>query len=146
MDSSLVFLTQTDTTVGFLSADDKKLSIIKQRDSNKKILQVVDNFQTLQKNIRVPKKFRKMVRNSQKTTFIYPNKQAFRVVDKDSKHHSFLKKFNILYSTSANVTQNSFDEAFATKNADIIIFNKQFEESIPSAIYILSKSKKKKIR
>jgi len=144
--SSLVYLTQTDTTVGFLSANNKKLSIIKQRDSNKKILRVVDSFQTLQKNIRVPKKFRKMVRNSQKTTFIYPNKQAFRVVDKDSKHYSFLKKFNILYSTSANITQNNFDQEFAIKNADIIVFNKQFKESIPSSIYTLSKSKKKQIR
>lgn len=146
MDSSLVYLTQTDTTVGFLSFDDKKLSMIKQRDLNKKTLQVVDSFQTLQKNIRVPKNFRKIVRNSSKTTFIYPSKKAFRVVSQDLRHHSFLKKFHTLYSTSANLTQNSFDEDFAIKSADIIVFNEEFKESTPSSIYVLSKSRKKKIR
>lgn len=146
MDSSLVYLTQTDTTVGFLSSDDKKLSLIKKRDLNKKTLQVVDSLQTLQRNIRVPKKFRKTVRNSKKTTFIYPNKQAFRVVSKASKHHFFLKKFHSLYSTSANITQNSFDEEFAIKSADIIVYNKKFTEVTPSSIYTLSKLKRKKIR
>ncbi|MCD4759056.1 MAG: Sua5 YciO YrdC YwlC family protein [Arcobacteraceae bacterium] len=146
MDSSLVYLTQTDTTVGFLSSDDKKLSMIKKRDINKKTLQVVDSFKTLQKNIRVPKKFRKMVRNSKKTTFIYPKKEAFRVVNQELQHHSFLKKFHTLYSTSANITQNNFDEEFATQSADIIVYNKEFKESTPSFIFILSKSKKKQIR
>jgi len=146
VDSSLVYLTQTDTTVGFLSSNDKKLSMIKKRDINKKTLQVVDSFTTLQKNIRVPKKFRKIVRNSKKTTFIYPTKEAFRVVGQEQQHHSFLKKFHTLYSTSANITQNNFDEEFATQTADIIVYNKEFKESTPSCIFILSKSKKKQIR
>lgn len=146
MDCSLVYLTQTDTTVGFLSSDDKKLSKTKQRDLTKKTLQVVDSFQTLQNNIRVPKHFRKLVRNSSKTTFIYPSKKAFRVVDDNLKHHSFLKKFHTLYSTSANLTQNSFNEDFAINNADIIVFNDTFKESTPSSIYMLSKLRKKKIR
>ena len=114
MDSSLVYLTQTGTTVCFLSFDDKKLSMIKQRDLNKKTLQVID--------------------------------KAFRVVNQDLKHYSFLKKFHTLYSTSANLTQNSFDEDFAIKSADIIVFNEEFKESTPSSIYVLSKSRKKKIR
>lgn len=146
MDCSLVYLTQTDTTVGFLSSDDKKLSLVKKRDLNKKTLQVVDSFQTLQKKIRIPKKFRKTVRNSVKTTFIYPNKEAFRVVNKNSDHSYFLNKFNSLYSTSANITQNSFDEKFALSSADIIVYNKEFKESTPSFIYKLSKLRKKKIR
>jgi tRNA A37 threonylcarbamoyladenosine synthetase subunit TsaC/SUA5/YrdC len=146
VDSSLVYLTQTDTTIGFLSSDDKKLSMIKKRDLNKKTLQVVDSFHTLQKKIRVPKKFRKIVRNSKKTTFIYPTKEAFRVVGSDFKHHSFLKKFNTLYSTSANITQNNFDKEFAIQSANTIVYNGEFKEATPSFIYKLSKSKKSQIR
>lgn len=146
MDSSLVYLTQTDTTVGFLSSNDKKLSRIKQRKLHQKTLQVVDSFKTLQENIRVPKKFRKIVRNSTKTTFIYPNKEAFRVVDIDSQHKKFLQKFHTLYSTSANITQYNFNEEFAITSADIIVYNQEFREAIPSSIYKISKSKKIKIR
>lgn len=146
MDSSLVYLAQTDTTVGFLSQDDKKLSQIKQRDQNKKTLQVVNCFFTLQKQLRVPKKFRKIVRNSIKTTYIYPNQKAFRVVSKDSIHKNFLDKFQTLYSTSANKTQNSFDEQFAINNADVVVYSEPFEELAPSSIYKLYKSKKRKIR
>ena len=39
MDKDLVYLVQTDTTVGFSSLNDEKLSIIKQRPKSQKILQ-----------------------------------------------------------------------------------------------------------
>ncbi len=146
MDSSLVYLTQTDTTVGFLSSDNKKLSTIKKRDLSKKTLKVVDSFETLKQNVRVPKNFRKVVRNAKKTTFIYSNKEAFRVVDTSSEHHFFLKKFHSLYSTSANITQDSFDEEYAIQNADVVVYAKKFKETTPSSIYKLSKLKKKLIR
>ncbi len=146
MQNSLVYLTQTDTTVGFLSSDDKKLSYIKKRDANKKTLQVVDSFQTLQSCTRIPKKFRKEIRKSSKTTYIYPNKKAFRVVEKSSIHHQFIKKFSLLYSTSANITANNFNEEFAMDNADIIVYNDKFQETTSSSIYLLTKNKKKKIR
>ncbi|MFW3327458.1 Sua5 YciO YrdC YwlC family protein, partial [Aliarcobacter butzleri] len=68
MDSALVYLVQTDTTVGFSSSNDEKLSAIKKRPNSKKILNTVDTFFTLNKNARVPKSFRKLVRNSKKTT------------------------------------------------------------------------------
>jgi len=146
VDSSLVYLTQTDTTVGFLSSNATKLSLIKQRKPHQKILQVVDSLKTLQENIRVPKEFRKIVRNSRKTTFIYPNKEAFRVVNTDSQHNRFLQKFHTMYSTSANITQYNFNEEFAVTSADIIVYNQEFREAIPSSIYTISKSKKRKIR
>ncbi|MEA3554630.1 MAG: Sua5 YciO YrdC YwlC family protein, partial [Campylobacterota bacterium] len=105
MNENLVYLVQTDTTVGFLSSNDKKLSCIKQRDTNQKTLQVVDSFKTLQTKVRVPKKRKSMLRKSKHTTFIYSNGLSFRVVDKDSLHWSFIKKFKCLYSTSANITK-----------------------------------------
>jgi tRNA A37 threonylcarbamoyladenosine synthetase subunit TsaC/SUA5/YrdC len=108
MDSSLVYLVQTDTTVGFSSLSDEKLSFIKQRPTSKKILHTVDSFKTLNQNTRVPKKFRKIVRNSKKTTFIYVNQKSFRVVNQDSKFYDFIHKFSILYSTSANKTTEKF--------------------------------------
>jgi len=140
MNSCLVYLIQTDTTVGFSSFDDEKLSLIKQRPSSKKILHTVDSFKTLSQNTRIPKKFRKQIRNSKKTTFIYPNGKSFRVVDKSSNFYAFINKFNILYSTSANKTGEKFEREFATLGADIIVEdNRNFFETKASTIIKLSK-------
>ena len=146
MNSSDVYLVQTDTTVGFLSSDDKKLTKIKNRDKNQKILQVVDSFRTLKQFVRVPKQYRKKVRNSKITTFIYKNGSGFRVVDRDSKHQNFIKKFTCLYSTSANVTKKQFNKKFAVDKSDIVVYDDDFMEKISSEIYILSKRKIKKLR
>ena len=147
MDSSLVYLVQTDTTVGFSSSNDEKLSVVKQRPKSKKILHTVDSFKTLQEQTRVPKKFRKRVRNSKKTTFIYPNKKSFRVIPKENKFYSFISKFNTLYSTSANLTSKNFEMDFALKNCDLIVYTKDgFSEKSSSSIYLLTKNKMNRIR
>lgn len=147
MNSSLVYLVQTDTTVGFSSSNDEKLSIVKQRPKSKKILHTVDSFKTLQEHTRVPKKFRKRVRNSKKTTFIYPNGKSFRVIPKEDEFYSFIYKFNTLYSTSANLTSKNFELDFALKNSDIIVYTKDgFSEKISSSIYLLKKDKLNRIR
>ena len=147
MDSSLVYLVQTDTTVGFSSSNDEKLSIVKQRPTTQKILQTVDSFKTLNQNTRVPKKFRRMVRKANKTTFIYPNKNSFRVVSKESNFYDFIHKFNILYSTSANKTAQKFEKNFAFTNSNVLVFTKNnFFETSASKIIKLSKSSIKTIR
>ena len=147
MDKSLIYLTQTDTTVGFLSSDDKKLANTKRRDSNQKTLQVVNSFKTLKNFTRIPKTHRKFIRKSVKTTFIYPNKMAFRVTDKGSSHFPFINKCKVMYSTSANITKQNFDNDFAFNNSDIIVFTgENFEEKSSSHIYKLYKNKKEKIR
>ncbi|MDD2895960.1 MAG: Sua5 YciO YrdC YwlC family protein [Aliarcobacter sp.] len=147
MDSSLVYLVQTDTTVGFSSLNDEKLSFIKQRPTSKKILHTVDSFKTLTQHTRVPKSFRKRVRNSKRTTFIYPNTKSFRVVPKDSDFYDFIHKFNILYSTSANKTGENFDKDFATIGADILVEDKKgFYETKASTIIKLSKKTSKIVR
>ena len=46
MDSELIYLVQTDTTVGFSSSSDEKLSLLKQIPRTKKILNTVDSFYT----------------------------------------------------------------------------------------------------
>lgn len=141
-----IILTQTDTTVGFLSQNANRLAKVKKRPQTKEFLRVIDSFATLKNFVRVPKKFRKVVRNSKKTTFIYPNKKAFRVVQ-DEFHKEFIKKFKWFYSTSANESTKSFDINFATGNCDIIIYDSRgFSEKNPSKIIKLSKVKRKRLR
>ncbi|MGB3751137.1 MAG: Sua5 YciO YrdC YwlC family protein [Arcobacteraceae bacterium] len=147
MNSSLIYLTQTDTTVGFLSNDDKKLASAKQRDAQQKTLQVVATYRNLKKQVRVPHKHKKFIRNAKTTTFIYPNSLAFRVIDKESSHQNFLQKFDLMYSTSANKTKNGFDENYALQKCDIAVYTKdQFVEKQASKIYKINKTKIKKIR
>ena len=147
MDSSLIYLVQTDTTVGFSSSNDEKLSVIKQRSKSKKILNTVDSFFTLNKKIRVPKNFRKKVRNSKKVTFIYPNGISFRVVEKSSIFYNFIHKFGILYSTSANETTKKFEKNFAINSAEILVEDKRsFFETKSSDIVKLGKRTSCKLR
>ena len=136
MNPDLVYLVQTDTTVGFSSSNDEKLSNIKQRPSNQKILKTLDSFVTLKEFARVPKKFRKIVRNSSKTTFIYPNLDSFRVVKSESSFFDFIKK-----------TKKSFEYDFAFEKCDVeVISNVGFFETSSSKIYKLGKKRLKKIR
>ncbi|AXK48686.1 Sua5 YciO YrdC YwlC family protein [Aliarcobacter trophiarum LMG 25534] len=147
MNPNSIYLVQTDTTVGFSSFDDEKLSNIKQRDNKQKILKTIDSFTTLNSFVRVPKKFRRIVRNSKKTTFIYPNLNSFRVISKDELFHDFIKKFKVLSSTSANYTKKSFDYDFAFEKCDVeVVNNIGFSEKIASKIYKIGKKSIKKIR
>lgn len=147
MDKNSIFLIQTDTTVGFLSKDHDRLSQTKGRSNTKKTLEVVSDLKTLSIYTRVPNRSKNMVRRSKRTTFIYPNGKAFRVVDRDSNHNIFLKRFGKFYSTSANYTGKSFDYSFAYKNCDIAVENKEgYSETTPSKIYKLNNFSIKKIR
>lgn len=141
MFKDVIYLTQTDTTVGFLSTSPEKLAEAKKRDVNQPFLLCVDSFKKQKKLARTPKKFRSLVRRSKKTTFLYPNKKAIRVV-KDETHNQLLKKFDFLYSTSANENKKTFSLSFALDKADIMIETSQdFHETTSSAIMILSKTK-----
>jgi len=136
-----VILTQTDTTVGFLSTNPQKLAKAKKRDENQPFLLCVDSFKKQKLLARTPKKFRSLVRRSKKTTFLYPNKKAIRVVHDDA-HNQLLKKFDFLYSTSANENKKSFSLIYARNKADIMIeTEREFFEVAPSPIKKLSKMK-----
>ena len=146
MNPNNVYLAQTDTTVGFLSRDYKKLNKIKKRDINQKVLIEVESLKTLKTFTRVPAKFKNMVRRAKKSTFIYQNGESFRVV-KDENHLRFLKKFKWMYSTSANLSKEKFDKKWAMKQADIIVEGKKgFFEGEPSNIYKINNYKINKIR
>jgi len=134
----MIFLAQTDTTVGFLSTSKEELAKAKSRDVNQPLIICVDNFSKLKKLTRIPQKHKKLVRRSKKTTFIYPNGKAIRVVN-DKRHNELLKKFDFLYSTSANEHKKSFSLSYALDKADIIVQTKDgFNEKTPSTMIKLS--------
>ncbi len=95
---------------------------------------------------RVPKEHRVRVRRSQKTTFVYPNNKAVRVV-KDKKHAAFIKPYRWFYSTSANERSLSYAKEFAFSKSDIIVEDqKGLFEGESSTIYRLKSSKIKRLR
>jgi tRNA A37 threonylcarbamoyladenosine synthetase subunit TsaC/SUA5/YrdC len=141
IDKETLFLTQTDTTVGFLSQSQKRLAEAKKRNINQPFLSCVDTFLKQKKLARTPKKFRSLVRRSTKTTFLYPNKKAIRVV-KDFHHNQLLKRFDFLYSTSANEHKKPFSLSYCIRESDIMIIHPNgFHEMPPSPILKLSKNK-----
>ncbi len=146
MRADRVYLAQTDTTVGFLSQDAKKLALIKKRDPKKPFLISVDSFARLKTFVRVPNRFKNSVRKAKKTTFVYPNNKALRVVQ-NSPHLLFLQKFGWMYSTSANESGKHFDEDFAWRVADVIVEDARgFFEGEPSRLIKLGREKFKKLR
>ena len=143
MNKNLIYLVQTNTTVGFLSQNLDKLNNIKKRPPNKKFLKVVDSFSLLP---RVPKKYRKRIRyTTNKNTYII-KKEAYRVI-RENNHQEFLKKFSWNYSSSANESGKNFEEKFAFENSDVILYNKKgFFEKEPSKIFKISKNKIRRLR
>lgn len=143
---SLIFLTQSDTTVGFLSKDTEKLNALKGRPLQQKILMEVPSLRELQFCTRVPKVFTKLVRRSRQITFIYPNQKSFRII-KDSRHLDFLEKTGGMYSTSANPHKSGFDPLWASHISDVVILDSRgLKEGKSSRIYKLSKTKIRRIR
>lgn len=146
MKKDLVYLVQTDTTVGFLSQDASRLLNIKGRPPSKPFLKVVASHKILKSFVRVPKMHRSLVRRAKKTTFAYSQEHAIRVV-KEEPHREFVKKFEWLYSTSANKSGERFDYAFACSHADVIIEDERgFFEGRASPIIRLGKKRKMVLR
>ncbi len=141
-----VYLTQTDTTIGFLSQNSAQLAQIKHRDKRKPFLMSVDSLQTLKTLTRVRKIHKKMIRRASKTTFVFSNTLAIRVV-KDVEHLKFLKKIKWAYSTSSNEPGKDFDLHFALEHADIILYTKSgFKAKEASSIIKCGRISKRRLR
>lgn len=138
-----IFLTQTDTTIGFVSQNREKLDTIKNRPKDKSYIIAIDSFKTLKTFTRVPKIHKKRLRRAKKTSFIIKN-QAYRVV-LDKHHLLLLNRLTWAYTTSANFSNQSYNQEFAEDKADIIIYPLK-EISNPSKLYRLTKNKIKKLR
>lgn len=139
-----VFLTQTDTTIGFVSQNTDKLTAIKQRPPDKYYIKAVNNLHTLQTFTRVPSSQKNRVRRSTKTTFIMPNGHSYRIIQ-DKHHLLLLDRLKWAYTTSANLSGHNYDENFAKEMADIVIEPLQ-ENKQASNIYKIGKQSIKRIR
>ena len=139
-----VFLTQTDTTIGFVSQNADKLTKIKQRPPHKHYIKAVNSLKTLNHFTRVPSKYKNQVRRAKKTTFIMPDGHSYRIIQ-DRHHLLLLNRIKWAYTTSANLSGHEYDEVFATKMADIIIGPLQ-KSAKASSIYQLGKETIRRIR
>jgi len=141
-----VILTQTDTTVGFLSQDSLKLQEIKSRNSLKPFIKVYSNIKAFKENgNRVPNSKKSLIRRSKKTTFIVKNR-AFRIAN-NNLNSSLLRASKWNYSTSANESGKNFDREFCESKADIIIEDKDsLYEGNPSSLYKINSKKTERLR
>jgi len=115
-----VFLTQTDTTIGFVSQNADRLTEIKQRPPHKHYIKAVNSLHTLKTFTRVPQRHKNRVRRARKTTFVMPNGNSYRIIQ-DKHHLLLLNRLKWAYTTSANLSNEAYDESFAREMADVII-------------------------
>lgn len=139
-----LFLTKTDTTVGFVTQNKEKLDIAKQRPTYKYYITAVNSLKTLNSFTRVPNKYKKLVRRANKTTFIMPNKSSYRVV-KDKHHLLLLNRLKWAYTSSANLSGQNYDEAYVRSVADEVI-EPLNTNAKPSKILKINNHKVRKIR
>jgi len=140
-----LILAQTDTTVGFLSQNAKKLAQIKERTPKKPFLKNFFSLRELKKNIRIPKNLKKEIRRAKRTTYIVKD-QAFRVAHFPASSALF-ENAGWFYSSSANRSGEQFDYNFAKGKADIIVINEVgLFESEPSSLIKCNESKKVRLR
>ena len=141
-----IILTQTDTTVGFLSQDAQKLYDIKSRPPSKPFIKVYKDFKSFKDDgKRVPKKRKKLVRRSKKTTFILGD-FSFRVA-KAPLNSQLLREIPWFYSTSANRSGERFERAFCESKADIIIEDiSSLRESSASRLLKINAKKWRRLR
>ena len=139
-------LTQTDTTVGFLSQDSLKLQEIKSRHSLKPFIKVYSTLKAFkEEGNRVPNSKKSLIRRSKKTTFIVKNR-AFRIA-KSRLSSAILRANYWNYSTSANESGKNFDREFCELKADIIIEdNNSLYEGKASSLYKINSRKTEKLR
>jgi len=141
-----IILTQTDTTVGFLSQDKNKLFEIKSRSNKKPFIKVYDSLKTLNSSTcRIPNTQKNLLRRSKKTTFIVKNR-AFRIA-RTHLNSNVLRNNLWNYSTSANESGKKFNREFCEEKADIIIENIDgLKEDKSSSLIKINNKKRRKIR
>ena len=125
--SRSVFLTPTDTTVGFISKSNTKLDKAKDRLPNKNYITALPSLKSLRERTRVPNIHKNRVRRAKQTTFIFKNGKSYRVI-KDNQHIELIKKLKWAYTSSANLSGENFNKEFAEDMADIIISYPRIKE------------------
>jgi tRNA A37 threonylcarbamoyladenosine synthetase subunit TsaC/SUA5/YrdC len=141
-----IVLTQTDTTVGFLSQNNVALASIKIRPNTKPFIKVYRSLKNLkQEHKRVPNKFKKDIRLSTQTTFIVKD-EAFRIAAYPVQSN-ILRNLQWSYSTSANESGKNFNREFCQSKTDIIIEDRNpLEEKRASKLLKINNKKIKRLR
>jgi len=140
-----VLLAQTDTTVGFLSQDAAALAACKHRPPSKPFLKTFASLGDYTKTGRIPARFKREARRAKKTTFVV-KRTAFRIVP-EGPYHALLKPYGWLYSTSANAAGSRYDAGYAFERAAVVVEDERgLFEDVPSAIYRLNNTVKRRIR
>jgi len=141
-----VILTQTDTTVGFLSQEAGELYEIKLRPTTKPFIKVYKDLKTFcTEGIRVPKRRKRLIRRAKKTTFVVGD-FSFRVA-KAPLDSQLLRTPAWFYSTSANRSGAHFERDFCEAKAAIIIEDKYgLREQNPSRVLKINAKKTKRLR
>ena len=142
--TKLVFLTQTDTTIGFVSQNEAQLTAIKQRPPHKHYIKAVNSLETLKTFTRIPNSHKNSVRRAKRTTFILPNGHSYRVVQ-DPHHLLLLNRLKWAYTTSANLSNQPYNEKFSKEVADVII-TPLSKNTAASTIYKITNATIKRIR
>lgn len=137
-----LFLTDTDTTIGFVSKESKAIDRAKSRQKDKKYIEALGSLKHLRK--RVPKQFRRVARRAKKSTFVISQEYSFRIV-KDKRHNLLMDRLESAFTSSANKSAQEYNFEYAYEHADIIIFPLGVD-SKPSKIFKIGKQKIKKIR
>lgn len=147
LSKEIIYLVQTDTTVGFLGKNREKLNRVKGRPPNQPILREVESLEWLTRMARTPFPFRREIRRRRQVSYILGRGgEGFRVVDW-GPHGQFLKGKGWFYSTSANFTGKKFDRKWAEEKAEIVVEDwRGLTENNPSPIYQLGRKRKKRFR
>ena len=142
----LVFLTQTDTTIGFVSQSARRLTQTKQRPPHKHYIKALPSLRALKSFVRVPEAHKNRVRRAKRSTFVFPNGHSYRIV-REKQHLSLIQKLGWAYTTSANLSGESFNESFASDAADVIVkYPTQPKQRSASRIFKLNNIRMKRIR
>ncbi len=145
MIDSIVYLTQTDTTIGFVSQDAARLDAIKDRPAGKYYIRAVDSLRTLRHFTRVPSLHRNRLRRARRTTFVFQDGRSWRVIH-DPEHRDLITRLGgWAYTTSANRSGEVYDETWAREMADVVIEPLE-DRSAPSTILRLNHRTLNKIR
>ncbi len=141
-----VYLIQTDTTVGFASKSSEALDRIKGRPSGKPYLKTVASLKRLVRECRVPKALRKKVRRAKRTTFVYPDGIARRLVS-EGVYADFLDRQGWSLSTSANRSGHGFEQEWAEGVCDVVVYTPDgLTEQAASSIIKMGKTKVTQLR
>ena len=140
-----LYLTQTDTTIGFVSQNSSKIDQAKKRLPNKHYIRVVNSLDTLKEFTRIPQMHKNRIRRATKSTFISPHGDSFRVV-KSTRHNLLLDRVKWLYSSSANLSGEEYDASYAKDNTEVVVSLRGSKKGSASKIYLLGHKRLKTIR